>query len=262
MDRHEAAALWEANAETWTRHARAGFDQYRDHLNTPAFLAMLPDVSGLLGLDIGCGEGGNTRLVAQRGARMAAVDTAPTFLHHAAVAERMDPLGISYTRADAASLPFAPAAFDFATAFMSLMDMPDTATVLGEAFRVLRPGGFLQFSILHPCFVPPHRRNIRGPDGTVRALEVGGYFESTDGRVDEWWFPGVPAAERARVAPFREPRFHSTLGTWLNLLATAGFVLERMGEPRADEATATAVPTVADTRVAPLFLHLRGRKPV
>jgi len=260
VDRREAATLWEANAETWTRHARAGFDHYRDYLNTPAFLAMLPDVSGLLGLDIGCGEGSNTRLVARRGAHMAAVDTAPTFLRHAAAAERTEQLGIGYARADAASLPFAPAAFDFATAFMSLMDMPDTAVALGEAYRVLRPGGFLQFSILHPCFVPPHRRNIRGPDGAVCALEVGGYFESTDGRVDEWWFPGVPAAERARAAPFREPRFHRTLGTWLNLLAEAGFVLERVGEPHADEATATAVPTVADTRIAPLFLHLRGRK--
>src|SRR5439155_21719261 len=32
----------------------------------------------------------------------------------------------------------------------------------------LRPGGFLQFSILHPCFVPPHRRVLREPDGTTR----------------------------------------------------------------------------------------------
>jgi trans-aconitate methyltransferase len=41
-----------------------GHDIYRDHLNTPAFFAMLPDVEGLAGLDIGCGEGHNTRLLA------------------------------------------------------------------------------------------------------------------------------------------------------------------------------------------------------
>ena len=34
----EVARYWEANAETWTRHARAGYDIYRDGLNTPAFL--------------------------------------------------------------------------------------------------------------------------------------------------------------------------------------------------------------------------------
>lgn len=35
---------------------------------------------------------------------------------------------------------------------------------------------------------------------------------------------------------------------------------ERLGKPFAVEATAAAVPAVADTRVAPLFLHVRGRK--
>jgi SAM-dependent methyltransferase len=91
--------------------------------------------------------------------------------------ESEQPLGIMYVRADAANMPFAAAAFDFATAFTSLMDMPDQASVLAETHRVLRPGGFLQFSILHPCFVPPHRRVLREPDGkTVRAIEVGGYL--------------------------------------------------------------------------------------
>ncbi len=47
--------------------ARAGFDVYRDALNTPAFLAVLPDVRGQRGLDVGCGEGHNTRLLAERG---------------------------------------------------------------------------------------------------------------------------------------------------------------------------------------------------
>ncbi len=50
--------------------ARAGYDVFRDHLNTPAFFALLPDVAGLSGLDIGCGEGHNTRLLARRGARV------------------------------------------------------------------------------------------------------------------------------------------------------------------------------------------------
>ena len=263
MTRAEAAACWEANAETWTRHARAGLDAYRDLVNTPAFPAMLPPIAGLRGLDIGCGEGGNTRQLARRGARMAALDTSPTFLRHAREAEREEPLGIKYVRADAARVPFADEAFDFATAFMSLMDMPEQTPALAEIHRVLRPGGFLQFSILHPCFVPPHRRVLRESDGTgtVRAIEVAGYFDVIDGRVDRWWFSTTPPEERARVAPFQEPRFHRTLSTWLNLVVAAGFVLERLGEPCADEATARAEPAVADTRTAPLFLHVRGRKP-
>jgi hypothetical protein len=41
-EKAEVAACWEANAENWTRFVRSGYDIYRDALNTPAFLAMLP----------------------------------------------------------------------------------------------------------------------------------------------------------------------------------------------------------------------------
>jgi hypothetical protein len=61
MDAKTVAAHWEANAETWTKYSRAGYDRYRDALNTPAFLAMLPAVDGLTGLDLGCGEGSGDR---------------------------------------------------------------------------------------------------------------------------------------------------------------------------------------------------------
>ena len=44
MDHTEVGAYWDANAAAWTRLARAGYDTYRDHLNTPAFFDLLPDV--------------------------------------------------------------------------------------------------------------------------------------------------------------------------------------------------------------------------
>ncbi len=46
MDSTDAAACWEGNAETWTQHARAGYDLYRDALNTPVFFASLPQIAG------------------------------------------------------------------------------------------------------------------------------------------------------------------------------------------------------------------------
>jgi ubiquinone/menaquinone biosynthesis C-methylase UbiE len=259
MDRERAAAHWEKNAETWTQLSRAGYDVYRDHVNTPAFLAMLPPVAGLHGLDIGCGEGANTRALAKLGARMTAIDVAPTFVLHARETEAAEGDGIEYSVADAQALPFADKSFDFATAFMSLMDVPDFRAALGEAHRIVRPGGFFQFSILHPCFDPPHRRVLRDDAGTPYAIEIARYFDNIDGEVERWKFSAAPEAVRGAVEPFSVPRFHYPLSDWLNAVVAAGFNIERIGEPSVDEATARRVPNVADTRIVPLFLHIRGR---
>jgi SAM-dependent methyltransferase len=258
MDEAEVREHWEANAEAWTRLSRAGCDIYRDALNTPAFLAMLPPVSGLEGLDIGCGEGTNTRLLAKLGARMRGIDLAPTFIRHADASESADPLGIGYEVGDAMALPYPDGSFDFAASFMCLMDVPDPGRALSEARRVLRPGGFVQFSILHPCFVPPHRKVLRDPDGTVRAIEVGDYFDERDGRIDTWCFSNLPEADRGRFPPFRVPRFHRTLSSWVDMIVESGLAIQKFGEPSASEELAQAVPAVADTRVAGIFLHIRA----
>jgi 2-polyprenyl-3-methyl-5-hydroxy-6-metoxy-1,4-benzoquinol methylase len=91
MNHEQVGRYWNANARAWTELARAGYDVYRDHLNSPAFFDMLPDVRGLAGLDIGCGEGHNTRLLARRGARVTAVDIAEDFIAYARQAEALEP---------------------------------------------------------------------------------------------------------------------------------------------------------------------------
>ncbi len=261
MDHKEVGRFWNANAATWTQLARAGYDVYRDYLNTPAFFELLPEVSGLRGLDIGCGEGHNTRLLAQRGARVTGVDIAEVFIAYARETEAQEPLGIAYEVASAVELPFPDASFDFATGFMSFMDIPETDRVLAEAYRILRPGGFLQFSIVHPCFDTPHRRNLRNVLGRTYAIEVGDYFKSVDGKIDEWLFIAAPPAVRQGLPKFRIPRFSRTLSQWLNLLIDTGFVLERIAEPRPTDETVRACPEVQDAQVVSYFLHCRVRRP-
>lgn len=260
MDSKEVAAFWESNAETWTRHVRMGYDIYRNEMNTPEFLAMLPPVAGLAGLDIGCGEGYNTRKLAQLGAKMTGIDVAPTFIRCAQAMEDGEAPGIRYMVADATRLPFSEGEFDFATAFMSLMDVPDTALALREAARVLRPGGFLQFSILHPCFVPPHRRVVRDDQGRTKHVEIARYFDDVDGEIEVWKFSSAPEEERNRVEPFRVPRFHRTLSRWVSMIRDAGLVIEKFAEPTASEDLAARVPGLEDTRQVPLTLIIRARK--
>ena len=261
MDHTEVRRYWNGNADVWTKLARAGYDFYRDYLNTPAFFEMLPDVDGLLGLDIGCGEGHNTRLLAKRGARVTAIDISEVFVWHAKLLEDQEPLGIRYLVASAVELPFADSTFDFATGFMSLMDIPETGCVLAEAYRVLKPDGFLQFSISHPCFDTPHRRNLRDENGLTYAIEVGDYFQNLQGDIMEW-LPGAAPPEIIEGLPkFKIPRFTRTLSQWLNLVIEKGFLLERVEEPRPSDETVRECADVQDAQVVAYFLHVRARKP-
>lgn len=253
--------MWNANAEAWTTLARAGYDVYRDYLNTPAFFAMLPDVNGLSGLDIGCGEGHNTRLLAKRGAHVTALDIAERFIAHAQHAEQHEPLGIKYLIASAVALPFPEATFDFVTGCMSFMDIPEIDRVLAEAHRVLKSGGFLQFSITHPCFDTPHRRNLRAEDGLTYAIEVGDYFRNLDGEINEWLFSAAPPEVKRGLPKFKTPRFTRTVSQWLNLVMATGFVLERLEEPCPSDAIVRACPAVQDAQIVAYFLHIRARKP-
>lgn len=260
MDYHEAGRYWEGNAEVWTLLSRQGYDTCRDYVNTPAFLAALPEVTGLRGLDIGCGEGTNTRQVAQRGADLTALDYSPTFIRHAAQTEREQPLGVRYLIASATDLPFADGTFDFATSFMCLMDIPETARVLQEAYRILKPAGFLQFSICHPCFDLPTRKKLRDAEGRHYAYEMGGYFERTDGEVMEWLYSAAPPEVKAGLPKFRQPIFRRTLAEWLNTLVQTGFALEYVWEPKPDAEVLRQQPDLEDMTVIAFFIGFRCRK--
>jgi len=108
--------MWEANAAAWVELSRAGYDVYRDLVNTPSFLAMLPDVAGLVGIDLGCGEGHNTRLVRDRGARVVGIDISPTFVRAARSEEPETSGQIRYLLASGLEVPVRDASVDVSVA--------------------------------------------------------------------------------------------------------------------------------------------------
>jgi ubiquinone/menaquinone biosynthesis C-methylase UbiE len=261
MDYREVGKFWNQNAENWTALVRMGADVYRDQINTPAFLSIMPPVTGLRGLDIGCGEGYNTRLLAAMGAAISAIDIADVFIRHASTHPDQATRPIGYQLASATHLPHNENSFEFATAFMSLMDVPDQHLAVAEAFRVLKPGGWFQFSITHPCYFTAKWEWILDENGKRRAYGCSDYFIPSDGEIEEWIFSGAPKELRESLPKFRIPRFTRTLSSWLNLLLGTGFLLEKFVEPTADDKTIERWPHVADTRIVPYFLIIRCRKP-
>jgi len=260
MDDKQAGQYWNESAATWALLARAGFDVYRDHLNTPAFFKMLPGIAGLCGIDIGCGEGYNTRLLARVGATIEAIDISEVFIAKAIEENTATPLKINYTVGSALNLPYNDNCFDFATSFMCMMDIPNVEGALKEAFRVIKPGGFLQFSITHPCFDTAYRKNLRDASGKTYAIAIGEYFKEVKGNIEEWIFGDTPAELKNSLPKFRLPRFTRTLTQWISFITGAGFIIEKINEPQPGDEIVSQYPTLQDAQVVSYFLHIRAGK--
>src|SRR5262249_4818433 len=121
----DAREAWNAGAEAFIQCVESGADYYRHLVHGPALLAACDDVPGAGALDLGCGHGYFSRLVARAGATVTGVDLSEKLLAEAAALEAEVPLGITYMHLDAARIGthFATENFDLVTGCMSLQDV-------------------------------------------------------------------------------------------------------------------------------------------
>ncbi|HEY7260371.1 MAG TPA: class I SAM-dependent methyltransferase [Trebonia sp.] len=203
---------YEAAADRYSRHAANGL--YNAHYDRPAGLELLGDVDGRHVLDAACGPGYYAAELLRRGARVTGLDNSPRmielsrqlpggeFRQH----DLNDPL--NWLPDDSVDLVLCALVYEY---------VDNRAGMLREFRRVLRPAGAVALTCLHP---------------TGNWLRHGGsYFNS--GIVEEHWGGDLDMRVRFWVEPLE-----ATCAT----IAGAGFVIERLVEPRPRPEGAAVAP--------------------
>jgi SAM-dependent methyltransferase len=201
-------------------------------------LAMAGDVRSKRILDVGCAAGALTALMADAGADVVGIDVSEEMVEIA----RRDLGGRAEFRvADVGRpMPFlADESFDIVTASLVLHYLRDWGVPLRELHRVLRPDGALLISTHHPT------QDVMISDPPAP------YFDTTLLR-DTWNKGG---------SDFEVQFYHRPLSAVVDALADAGFVVERIPEPRPDPAAFSGMPGLYERMSrGPWFLFIRAVK--
>jgi ubiquinone/menaquinone biosynthesis C-methylase UbiE len=179
---------------------------------------LLGEIRGRRLLEIGAGAGQCGRYAAKHGAEVVATDISGGMLRQGLDLNLRftleSGLSLPLVQCDAASLPFGDGSFH--TVFTSYGAVPfvaDSAAVMAEAARVLRPGGRFVFSTTHPF-----RWTLPDDPGYPGLTVSSSYFDRT---------PYVE--EESGAATYVE--HHRTLGDRVRELTAAGLRLVDLVEP-------------------------------
>jgi ubiquinone/menaquinone biosynthesis C-methylase UbiE len=219
-DSRQASRTW------WDSAARDYQDEHGAFLGDADFMwcpervreadaHLLGDVAGKRILEVGAGAAQCSRWLTGQGAHPVAIDLSAAQLAHSRVLDARTGVAVTVVQADAQQLPFGDESFDLAcSAYGAVPFVADSAAVMREVARVLRPGGRWVFSVTHPirwCFP-----DDPGPGGLVAQTS---YFDRR--AYVEQDEDGVPTYVE----------HHRTIGDRVRDVVAAGLVIEDIIEP-------------------------------
>lgn len=126
----------------------------------PVVFSLLWPVRGKKILDLACGQGYFSRILAKKWAKMTGIDNSKDLLVIAK--EKSQKLPITYFISDAAKLKdIKSGIFDRIVSNMAFMDIKDITNTIKECSRVLKKDWFLVFSMVNPLFAEFERKKSK-----------------------------------------------------------------------------------------------------
>jgi SAM-dependent methyltransferase len=211
----------------------------------PAIRALLPDLEGKRIVDLGCGFGWFARWASENGAaHVLGLDLSENMIARAR-ADTYDP-NIEYEIADLECLELPEASFGFAYSSLVLHYVVDFDRLVRTVHRALLPGSHFVFTIEHPIYMAPTRPGWSVDRDGRKTWPLDRY--SVEGpRTTDWLAKGVV-------------KQHRTMGTTLNSLIGAGFMIRHVQEwrPTADQVVAN--PDLAEELERPMMLLVSAQR--
>jgi 2-polyprenyl-3-methyl-5-hydroxy-6-metoxy-1,4-benzoquinol methylase len=193
----------------------------------PATERLLGVSTGERILDVACGNGLTSRRLAALGATVVGIDFSETLIEIAR--KRHNDPEIDYRVVDAtdpkALLSLGEEAFEGALCSMAFMDMADIEPLMTALGKLLRPGGRIVFSVLHPCFNNPTAVQV------AELQDLNGSLVTTYSvKVSRYQTPYKQMGAAMRGQPVPHPYFHRSLESLLAPGLSAGLVLDGLEE--------------------------------
>ena len=178
-------------------------------------LKLLGDVAGQRVLELACGAAQNSIAMAKWGAHVTALDLSARQLHQARRLVSQAGVTVHLLRGDMERLEmFRDPRFDIILSSFGIEFVPDLATCLAGCHRVLREGGMLVVSTVHPLAAFEW-------DEVEQGLTVTDYFHLP---VEVWEEPSDGGRNTGMT-------FFHTVHEVFELLVECGFRVERILEP-------------------------------
>jgi SAM-dependent methyltransferase len=228
-------------------------DTWNKLIEIPAMREMLGEVRGKRTLEVGCGPAHYSLWLAEQGAEAWGCDPAPRLTEFAQ--QRASEVGVELRLrvGGVELLPEYPAAsFDIVLFPMMLEYVDDLGATFREAYRLLRPDGFVAISIVHP--MRQYTVKYETEDGEELRL-LSGYL---DRGVIEWsgWIMFGEAGRDILCRSHRRP-----IGDHVEALVGAGFLIEAIKEPDAPPASWEINPRrCRENQHCPQFMLIKAVK--
>ena len=210
-------AGWDAMSPSYQADSRIALDDvhYAPFAPGERFYRLMGDVSGKRILELACGAAQNSIALSGWGADVVALDFSPEQIRHAASLRLKTGAAFELVIGDM-EFPtmFRPASFDVVMSSFGWEFVPDLHGCLARCVELLRPGGQLVMSTVHPL-------SAFDWDVAARSLRVTDYFNPP---VEVWEDP-VPEGYSPGLTFFR------TVEELVSSVTDAGLAIERLVEP-------------------------------